>query len=144
MITWPYIAGFFDGEGNINLPLYGRGSGSPRIAIDQTRERGRVLLEGIRSFLDANGIPLSAVYVCRRKVPEKHAEHWTLRIQQRESSIAFLEAVLPYLHIKKTEAQDIVRFSRLYPRLSGRLNAMLTWESIRRNGTRRHRRRKPQ
>jgi hypothetical protein len=44
---------------------------------------------------------------------------YCLYIYRRIDALAFLEGVFPYLRIKKLEAQDILRWLRLYPPLPG-------------------------
>ncbi len=124
MISWAYIAGFFDGEGHVSLGRQkncGEGQfsrGSPRVTIVQSRERGRVLLESIAGILAGHSIR-SAVDV-HREAGDRNSVTYRLRITGFNSVIRFLRLVFPYLHIKKIEAQDIIRYDKVFPTLIGR------------------------
>jgi len=114
-IGWAYIAGFFDGEGCVKVrPEYshGHGYGTPMISISQTRDRGKLLLDEIQEFLLGHNI-LSKV---RSYTPRnlEHQQAWTLWIHSRPGVCLFIQRVLPYVKIKKVEAQDVLRYSKLY------------------------------
>ena len=137
MLSWPYIAGFFDGEGCVRI--YTRSgkricAAHARIHITQTGNRGRVLLENMAEFLsalDINGV------VRRAGVPRRsnHAQAWTLTFDKRESARKFLIYILPHLTIKKVEAQDVLRYLTMYPKISrnSAVLSMLLRESHPRN-----------
>ena len=102
-ITWPYIAGFFDGEGNISLTKHGCGN----INVNLYQKR-RDVLDRITNFLKAHNFDAN-IYVDKR---EQH----TFRISGgRNASLKFLNSILPYLIVKKTEAQDVIRYFTMFP-----------------------------
>lgn len=104
---WAYIAGFFDGEGCITRKrdLIGR------IGISQAGEHGRGVLEEIGRALTLASIPFSVQSV-KQKPP------WLVRnelcITSIRAAYLFLGLVLPWLIVKKTRAQDTVRFLKLF------------------------------
>jgi intein/homing endonuclease len=109
-VSWPYIAGFFDGEGSLRMP---GGYGSPHINIAQSRKRGLDLLTEIQSFLSTHGIK-SNIRRHRTLTGNGH-EMFYLYMYSQASGVAFLRSVFPYLHIKKLEAQDMLRYFRVFP-----------------------------
>ena len=118
VVTWTYIAGFFDGEGNVGIfsNRARRGNGTPVVTISQTGERGRILLEAIGEFLGKYGIKS---YYGRRKAHGNNAAQYTIRICNREHVAKFLRGVFPYLWIKKVEAQDVLRFLIIFGSIKG-------------------------
>lgn len=107
-MNWPYIAGFFDGEGTAMLC-----SKSFRVAIPQTNKQ---VLQEIQRFLHGVGIRTSlSTYPMRsNKLAKKPI--WVLNSSTRESVVLFLRATLPFLRVKKVVAQDILRYAKLYPK----------------------------
>jgi hypothetical protein len=141
LLSWPYIAGFFDGEGNISLGRQKRcgddaySRGALRIHITQAGDRGKRLLDEIAVFLRDAGI--TARTGVHFKGDDKHQRSYRLRIDGFRGCIPFLTALFPYLHIKKLEAQDVLRYNRLFPTLVGRghshtENTLKAWETRRR------------
>lgn len=140
-MTWEYLAGFFDGEGNISLQRQkhngeGRYSrGSPRISIVQAEERGRKLLEEIAEFIRPYGIP--SVVEMHQAGTDKWKKAYHLRVTGFNGVIQFLGHLFPYLHIKKLEAQDLIRYNCVFPSLKGKghshsENTRKSWETRRR------------
>lgn len=108
-LSWEYVAGFFDGEGciriadNKKVPQF-----SLRATFAQSADRGHKVLNEIRIFLEDKGIK-SKIYT----VGKQHE----LTICRREICNLFLAKILPFLRIKKNEAEDILRFSKLFPKI---------------------------
>lgn len=123
-MSWEYLAGFFDGEGHIGLGRQkhcgeGRFSrGAPRVTLVQAHERGRLLLEEIKAFLQAHNI-LSVVEI-HQQASKRISLSFRLRITGFNGCERFLEGVFPYLRIKKVEAQDLLRYSIAFPSLKGK------------------------
>lgn len=113
-LSWQYIAGFFDGEGNISLPQNGDAM-TARVSLCQSRERGKVLLEAIRDYIApygiVSGINRHKIYTITQK------PLYRLYINGRDSVRRFLECCFPYLHIKKLEAQDNLRYMKIFKKL---------------------------
>ena len=104
-IDWQYIAGFFDGEGNISFSRHG--CGSINVNIYQKR---RNVLDIIVNFLQQHNIG-ATIYTDKRN-------QCTLRvIGGNKASLQFLKSIMPWLIVKKLEAQDIIRFFTLFPRM---------------------------
>lgn len=121
MITWEYLAGFFDGEGCINYA----NSGSVRtyrvrLTFSQSRPRGYELLGRIKHFLELNGCKLGKIHTSGY-IRDKEKQGWQLQIVQKDSVKLILNALMPYLEIKKLEAQDALRRTKLYPSFVGKL-----------------------
>lgn len=121
-LTWDYVAGFFDGEGCIRIFNYRDSKLKDtarfclRASISQTKDRGYKLLSDIKDFLAKAGIE-STIYSDNKKPKANWAESHALTIAKRESCDKFLIKILPYLHVKKTEAEDVLRFSKLFPKM---------------------------
>ena len=113
-MNWSYIAGFMDGEGSVMFQS-SSASFSVTVALSQSGSPGKILLEEIRSFIRGYGIR-SAIQSKKPKKGElaKKIMH-SLRLGQRESVCKFLTNVIPYLHMKKTPAQDALRTFKLFP-----------------------------
>src|SRR5580693_6661318 len=104
VLSWQWLAGFFDGEGSINL----KERSGTHWSVAQAHARGIRVLNEVKEFLAENGIP-SALYT--RKGDGCHC----LYVSQRELVNQIVAHLMPYLRVKKTEAQDIVRFHKLFP-----------------------------
>jgi hypothetical protein len=108
-LNWSYIAGFFDGEGHATLSKHKLQAG-----ITQAGEMGRVTLGEIRDFLIQYGIKA-------RLYPKKqvtgHKKLYMLSFSP-SSAESFLRSLLPYLRIKRTTAQDILRYRKMFPSLA--------------------------
>lgn len=109
-VSWPYIAGFFDGEGYLGIQCE-RGSGSLRISIAQSGDIGYSVLEDIQVFLDCLGVK-SKIY-SRRPIKGKVA--YVLAINSRSDVVTFLRGVLPHLRVKRVLAQDLIRHTLIFP-----------------------------
>jgi hypothetical protein len=131
-MNWAYIAGFFDGEGSVHVPMGNRCMGS-EVAIHQGWLRGKFTLEEIAQFLASNDIR------CRVKLRDspsvlarRHAPMFILRITGGENVRRFYLGVAPYLRIKRTEFQDAMRFRKMFPPYKTR--TLLGWEKRKSGG----------
>lgn len=114
-LSWPYIAGFFDGEGHVSI-VSSHNSFVAIICIGQTRERGKKLLHEMTQWLGRHGIlGVTNQQECRYPKAQTLYRMW---IRRRTSVIPFLTKVMPYLHIKKIESQDVLRFLVLFPAMN--------------------------
>lgn len=111
-MNWAYIAGFFDGEGNVCIPL---GHNTVILNITQAGERGKETLEEIIAFLAQQGIRASCAK--RRLEAANRKPVYGLWVHPTTAE-GFLKGVLPYLRIKRTIAQDILRAKLLFPSLT--------------------------
>lgn len=123
-LSWQYVAGFFDGEGHVGMVRQkkcGEGhysNGSIRASMVQSRERGRILLEAVSKFLSNYGIK-STVGV-HHPGDERCSRSYHLRMTGYRSVIPFLQQCMPFIWIKKSEAEDLIRFYRAFPSLRGK------------------------
>jgi len=117
MITWQYLAGFIDGEGTIGL--YGRydhptAFGFPVLQVVQVGSRGYRLLLEVKDFLEQSGIG-ARITIHDRLRPSHMETAYILRVGKRDAVARALKRLLPYLHRKKVEAQDVLRAIVLWP-----------------------------
>jgi intein/homing endonuclease len=128
MMSWEYIAGFFDGEGWVGMSMgVRRNCSNVRVRIVQTAERGRILLETIQAFIAKAGIK-SSVRISPTGDDNRQIL-WVLEISSRDSTLRFLRMVMPFIHIKRTEAQDIIRYCTMFPIMAQSLRQMLAAEA---------------
>lgn len=103
-MSWPYVAGFFDGEGSVRL--YQRGV---QLTMAQSKKRGVEVLTDIKMFLASQGIT-SSVYQAKDISLAS-----SLYATGRENVSLLMTRMMPYLHVKKSECQDILRYFRIFP-----------------------------
>ena len=89
-MTWKYIAGFFDGEGSITHNKKGY-----RITISQTNKE---VLNNIKNYTGVGNIFKNS----KRRSHWK--DSWVYYIAKQSDVFLFLKNILPYLIIKKNEA----------------------------------------
>jgi hypothetical protein len=125
-LSWEYVAGFFDGEGNI----YNRLPTRILVSVAQSGNRGKVLLEELQLLLDKEGIR-SSLY--KMKTHRFGAlDCWVVATSYRDGAQRWLELMLPYLRIKKTEAQDTLRYLKIFPFFTSKMKGSLISEGIKR------------
>lgn len=101
IFSWEYVAGLFDGEGNVYAGMNG-GSPSIRVYLAQSGEQGLTVLTELSVWLKARGI----VSHLHKEGPtyrfnfKTELPAYRLYIWRRQSVLEFLANVLPYLHIK--------------------------------------------
>ena len=111
-LSWAYVVGFFDGEGCVSTYYNkGRRAGETRVHINQSGDRGRELLIEIEGFLEERGIR-SNITVSH---PRRGRTVWALQISSRGSVKGFLQAVRPYVRMKKQIVEDTLRFFTAFP-----------------------------
>jgi hypothetical protein len=121
MISWSYLAGFFDGEGCVNYANSGsKRTYRVRLTFSQAFPRGKQLLLEIKTFLEANGCKLGQISTSgyQRAIDK---QGWQLQVTERQSTELIMKKLLPHLHIKKLEVQDALRRQLLFPPILGRL-----------------------
>lgn len=118
MMSWQYIAGFLDGEGCISIcPQSHRpNTTNLQVTINQTGLEGYSVLWEIKQFIAKHGIKsyLRSDRSASRKKPNCR-EMWALSMMSRPHAVPFLRHVLPYLHVKKVKAQDVLRYMAIFP-----------------------------
>jgi hypothetical protein len=113
-VNWSYIAGFFDGEGSIHMPMGFKKLKRPTVVIYQT-DKG-VLLQ-IQEFIKQFGINSTLDDV-------QYKNHWTKKLIYRLRPHAlvdvrkFLYHIAPHLILKRQLAEDAWRWARVYPALT--------------------------
>lgn len=101
-----YMAWFFDGEGNIRVTQ----NGGLQVSLAQKGTRGQQVLNAIRSDLTLLGVQT-------KLYPPTPQDMHTLMVSRREESLRLCRLLLPYLHVKRTEVADHLRFFTLFPKL---------------------------
>ena len=138
-MTWPYVAGLFDGEGSVYLGRVG-GCGFPTVAIGQAGKRGLQLFESLKDFLDNEGIfglyrGDKSNYAKGLRPNSIHDTMWAFRITRHNSVMAFLLKSLPYLIVKRSVAQDWLRFYKMYPKFTRAQCGQISADGRRRTGS---------
>jgi len=126
MMSLEYIAGFFDGEGWVGMSRAAKGV-NVRVRIVQTAERGRILLEEIQTFMAVFNVKSSVRIAPTGDTARKIL--WVLEITSRRSVLEFLQRVMPFIHIKRTEAQDVIRYCTIFPIMPQRQRQRLAAEA---------------
>jgi hypothetical protein len=135
-MSWKYIAGFFDGEGSISVVTRAATSTScVTISLGQSSdlegEFPEVLVRisrflhdcGIRHGVYNNGGLNGRVGTLPdgRTITTKRVGYH-LQIPNRAGVETFLRGVRPFLVVKKTKCEDVLRFLKLYPEMRGRFS----------------------
>lgn len=108
-MDWNWIAGFFEGEGNISLRKKSQGiTQYARLIMGQVKKEP---LEAIHAFLKEQGLANPILYV-RPSKNERWQPCWLLSIQIRKDVIFFLEQIVHGLYGKRQEAEDALAYLR--------------------------------
>lgn len=118
---WAYFAGFFDGEGHLELPF--ERYTSPHLRINQSGDEGkRVLSYFVDVLKNQCGLPGRMWVRLASKSPnnfvnppKKLRPMWELQISKRESVEFILRRIVPYLWVKRTKASDVLRYCKIFP-----------------------------
>lgn len=115
-MTWGYIAGFFDGESTVAVATHstGRKSGA---YIAQSGPRGLIVLTEIQEFLETQGIKSSVFQTGVASQHKRTMPSYRLAVNGFVGVTNFLSQMLPYLRVKRTVAQDILRYNKMYPNI---------------------------
>jgi hypothetical protein len=106
-LSWQYIAGFFDGEGWISYSGYKKVT--PVTGVRQAARPDRIL-HLIAQFLGSNGVRFS-LHPNKQTRPSSLPQE-TLLILDWKSILRFLEAVFPYLVVKRAKAKHAIAYIR--------------------------------
>lgn len=118
MITWPYLAGFFDGDGCLSSTAEPHGARNfARAQFTQSGPLGTRLLTEIMEFLAGQGI--DSTVITKQRIIRHHLISNDLVLRRRASVSGLIEGMMPWLRVKKVLAQDYQRYFTLYPRRSG-------------------------
>lgn len=98
-----YLAGFFDGEGNVGVHLQQGGPNTQPVI--QIVQKDRAVLEAIRL---STGLGHVSQF---RKTPGR--EGWIWKVHSRVDVAAFAEMLLPYAKVKRPELELIVEYCSL-------------------------------
>ena len=126
-ITWQYVAGLFDGEGYVGVQVGGKAV-SAKWSIAQSGKQGELLFSHLIPWLRAQGVKVYLHgYQCK---DPRFQKKWAISGHTRASVNALLQGIFPYLIVKKLIAQDILRFLKVFPKLSTatRTDGKAKWE----------------
>jgi len=133
-MSWQYIAGFFDGEGCITTLTMKSGHKIPaRITMGQSGREGQSVLKEISGFLIKQGIRGSVSlpsYWPPSKKGKNFKQMFYLVVNSKKGSIDFLRGVLPFLRVKRVQAQDNLRYLVLYPYAGNRDSCVIDLRTI--------------
>ena len=105
--TYAYLAGFFDGEGSISIERAGMNSQSLRINAVNTDPRPIEMLQRVFA-----GNFRSTLFRGRTKDGREYRPTYHWRVSSTLAKDA-LEAMLPYLTVKRERAEIAIAFERL-------------------------------
>ena len=102
---WIWLAGFFDGEGTILISKYTRNRDGklrvlPEVMVSNT---SKPVMMNVAETID---MPLSE----RKREGRKWI--YELRIRKMENIVLFLEKVIPYLRIKRVQAEILYAYCK--------------------------------
>ena len=126
-MSWQYIAGFFDGEGDL-----GYNENRFRFRIWQSGKEGHEILLRIRSFLLEHGINSSVAggVSCRKGSFSKKPVYYLTVLNRESVIVATLKNVYPFLHIKESKALDMIRIDKLFPNFCANERSWLRRERL--------------
>ena len=104
-MTWEYVAGFFDGEGCIQVLRKEEGNVRQRVLLTIAQvERQAAILTLMQGFFAAHEVHAHLTsYTYTKRV--KPVTMVCLRVSSRAGVIRALEQLLPLLHVKKLQAE---------------------------------------
>jgi hypothetical protein len=102
VLSWPWIAGFFDGEGNISLYIR-------KYSIDiqvKFTQAYRPLLDELGDFL-SSVLESRGVRTC---VKDKRSSAYSLYVSSNHDVVTILSKMLPHLRLKQLQAKAVVDY----------------------------------
>lgn len=114
-----YVAGFFDGEGSLTIARFGKLRKTYWLMVCLTN-KNLAVLTWIQSLYGGR------LQEKPRLRPERWARAFTLTINRKADSKAFLESVQPFVRIKRQQVEHALAFLSLPPR---------RWRYVRRPGS---------
>ena len=126
MMSWEYLAGFTDGEGSIRMPSTSK-SITANFSLVQSGNEGFQVLTEVKQFLETHGIRGTLVYQPRDSKPrlvKATRPIWYLGVYKRSDVTFIMSQLLPFLRVKRVQTQDILRFLKIFPPLTGKLNRL--------------------
>lgn len=107
-ISWEWIAGFFEGEGNV---FWQEGKKGTKQGLHGRAVIGQVVkapLEAIYDFLMESGFDKPGFYLRPSLNINKWQPCWILTISKRDDVIKFFSEISPYLFDKKEKAEYVI------------------------------------
>lgn len=114
VMTWAYLAGFFDGEGSVRFAP-GK-SNNFQLSIHQSEcNSGQIILDEIAAFLRQWGVRCKVSAKQPYKTRRGMVGMFRLYMNNRAGGIIMIQHMLPYLRVKRVIAQDILRYFIIFP-----------------------------
>ena len=98
MIDWGYVAGFFDGEGNLHTD---KQTSTVQLRFDNTCEEA---IREIQKFIRCGRISN------RGREKPHHKDRFRLTISNHSEVLKVLEKMLPYLVVKKIATEEMIGY----------------------------------
>jgi hypothetical protein len=95
MPSWPYVAGYFDGEGHVSLHATKRGDKTRALVWYNTH---RESLEAIQAFIDCGFVRAGVMSAGKNRVP------YTLSVSKKADLIRVIDGMIPHLIVKREPA----------------------------------------
>jgi len=105
---WEYIAGFFDGEGNLQFwSNKNKNKNKNKYYRARISNSEIIVLEEIKTFLGFGRIRINV-----KSKKSTRRDNYILEIAKKKNLIFFLEGILPYLILKRKKAEKALEFLR--------------------------------
>lgn len=114
-MDWNYIAGFFDGEGNITIHKPNERGATKYVAISVAQKESKAdVIYIMKEFLEKEGIE-THLYL-QKTQGEKWENMVALRIANKKNGEKFLKKIIGKLYVKKSEAEKALEFYTTFKR----------------------------
>jgi len=107
-----WLAGIFDGEGNFHVvrPIKGEHYVAPQMVITNT---SLLMLDKVQRIVkDLSGYKHNITFVKRNDTQEHWKQCYKIFIARQKTLEAVIEAMLPHLTAKKSQAEEVLIFIR--------------------------------
>jgi predicted transcriptional regulator len=107
-MTWEWIAGFFEGEGNVFWQEGKNGTKQGLVGRATIGQKDKRALQSIYNFLLEKGFSPPQFYLRPAANTPHSSSIWILAIGRRDDVIRFYSEISPYLFEKKSEAEYVI------------------------------------
>lgn len=110
VIDWRYLAGFFDGEGNVRYIEYPKTKTKGVVITIAQAKSNCAVIPLIKTFLEKNGLERVHLYITnyRDNRGYKRQPIYILKIQNKWDAQKFLEAIKNHLIVKRQDAIEVL------------------------------------
>lgn len=107
-MSWVWIAGFFEGEGNVFWQEGKKGTKQSLHGRATIGQKAKAPLQEIHDFLIEQGFCEPSFYLRRANTSLRSTECWILTINRRDDVIRFYSEISSYLIEKKAQAEFVL------------------------------------